>query len=73
MPMIIMLWFGAIFLITFFLVDRIITNYYLKKHQKEWNLIKWGLKELKPNITEAELMDYYCIYLDEIKSYFPRF
>lgn len=73
MPMIIMLCLGAICLIALLVVDRIKTNYYLKEHQQEWDFIKRELKELKPNITKAELMDYYCVYLDYIKQFFPRF
>ena len=72
-PIIVMLCGAVVYLIVFFVYLRISSNYYLNKHQKEWDERKATLIDIIPDITQNELRDFYCDYLDEIKHYYPFF
>ena len=73
MTIALMLGSAFIFLIAFFVVNRILTHFSLKSHQREWDEHKAMLKAFAPYITEDELREAYINFIDEIKCYYPRF
>ena len=62
-----------IFLIAFFVMNRILTHFRLKNHQKEWDERIEMLTAFAPYITPDELRIAYVKFIDEIKCYYPRF
>lgn len=72
-PIIVMLCGAIFFIVIFFVCDYITTNYYLKKHQKEWDELKSAVIETNPNIQYCELLGIYVDFCEEKEHYLPRF
>lgn len=68
----IMLGFAFIFLSIYFLISTFITKWKLKKHQKEWDLVKDQIIKIFPNTTTNDLWEYYELYINSIDGYYPR-
>lgn len=68
----IILGLSILYLSIYFLVSHFITQRKIKKHQKEWNLIRNLLIEIFPNITQNDIFEYYSIYLENLDGYYPH-
>lgn len=54
-------------------IQHILANLRLKRHQKEWNALKEMLIAFAPSISENELREAYLQYIESIECYYPRF
>ena len=72
-PIIAMICGAVIILVAFLVLDSILTNHYLKKHQKGWDELKSAVIETNPTIPYCELLDIYIDFCEEKKSYIPHF
>ena len=72
-PIIVMLCSAAFCIVLFLVFDFLSTEYYLKKHQKEWDELKSAIIEINPNIPHCDLIGVYIDFCKEKGSYFPSF